>query len=609
MSLGNKSTAAYLTLAAVLVLLCSAGTVLARPAADSTPRLGVMGATGTVSPLLNYQARLVDPGSGQPVADGNYSMTFKLYSAASGGLPLWTETKSVPVTGGLFSTSLGDSTALESSLFNGQALWLGVRVGADAEATPRQQLLPVAYALSLVPGAVVRDTGGAPSLWLANSGSGEALHVEGSLALDGPLVATGLRLAPAAASPNVIGGYLGNEVGAQVDGAAIGGGGASGELNRVLADYGTVGGGTANTASDRWATVAGGQKNLASGLRATVGGGWENTASASDAVVAGGVRNTASADSASISGGFGNQATGFLTAIGGGGRSNFQDPATGNRATDDYGTVAGGGNNQAGDGDGDQTNAPYATVAGGLDNTASGRTAMVPGGDGNIAGGNSSFAAGHQAYANSDGCFVWADYNGEAPLTCNVDNRWVVRAGGGVYFYTNSFASSGVKVNAGGNAWSALSDRSLKANFEALDYEAILEQFILKVPVTAWNYMSEGESIRHIGPVAQDFYGAFGLGGEDRYISTVDADGVALAAIHGLYSQNQALRSELAEMRSEVAGHQARNAELEARVARLEKMAAPSPQPLGFPAGWLLLGGLVAIGGLVVQRRFPGGDR
>ena len=44
-----------------------------------------------------------------------------------------------------------------------------------------------------------------------------------------------------------------------------------------------------------------------------------------------------------------------------------------------------------------------------------------------------------------------------------------------------------------------------------------------------------------MGPTAQDFYAAFGLGEDERHISTVDADGVALAAIQGLYAQNQAL--------------------------------------------------------------------
>ena len=129
-----------------------------------------------LTPLLQYQGRLTDPGTGEPVADGNYTMTFRLYDAATGGSALWTETEDVSVQGGLFSTVLGDTTALDQALFNGQALWLGVKVMADAEATPRQQVLPVAYALSLVPGArVTGESDGQPALRLNHTGDGNAL--------------------------------------------------------------------------------------------------------------------------------------------------------------------------------------------------------------------------------------------------------------------------------------------------------------------------------------------------------------------------------------------------------------------------------------------------
>jgi hypothetical protein len=83
----------------------------------------------------------------------------------------------VDVQDGLFSTALGDGTALDTSLFDGRALWLGVAVGADAEATPRQQILPVAYALSLVPGAqVTGEDDGQPALTLNHTGEGNALR-------------------------------------------------------------------------------------------------------------------------------------------------------------------------------------------------------------------------------------------------------------------------------------------------------------------------------------------------------------------------------------------------------------------------------------------------
>ncbi len=147
--------------------------------------------SASVSPLLQYQGRLSDPDSGQPVADGSYTMTFRLYSTSSGGTALWVETKDVPVKGGLFSTLLGDTKPLAQNLFTGQALWLGIKVGADEEATPRQQIVPVAYALSLVPGASIHAANSTAALNLTNTGSGAALHAGGPVRVDGDLNVAG----------------------------------------------------------------------------------------------------------------------------------------------------------------------------------------------------------------------------------------------------------------------------------------------------------------------------------------------------------------------------------------------------------------------------------
>lgn len=95
---------------------------------------------------LNYQARLTDPGTGDP-REGVFSMTFRLYDSSMGDTALWTETKDVPVRNGLFSTLLGDTVPVPATIFNGQDLWLGITVGTDTEATPRQPIVPGAYAL------------------------------------------------------------------------------------------------------------------------------------------------------------------------------------------------------------------------------------------------------------------------------------------------------------------------------------------------------------------------------------------------------------------------------------------------------------------------------
>jgi hypothetical protein len=187
----TRRTKVLVAIAALLLLLWIAGSVMAQRSADEPSARSGLSIASVVSPLLQYQGRLTDPSTGEVVADGTYTMIFSLYNVAGGGSPLWTETKGVEVQGGLFSTALGDTTSLDQGLFDGQALWLGVTVGGDAEATPRQQVLPVAYALSLVPGAVISATSSTPVLQVNNAGSGEALHVGGPTVLDGDLTVGG----------------------------------------------------------------------------------------------------------------------------------------------------------------------------------------------------------------------------------------------------------------------------------------------------------------------------------------------------------------------------------------------------------------------------------
>jgi len=157
-----------------------------------------------------------------------------------------------------------------------------------------------------------------------------------------------------------------------------------------------------------------------------------------------------------------------------------------------------------------------------------------------------------------------------------------------------------VYVPAGDSAWSSASDRNLKENVAAVDGQEVLAR-LAQVPVTSWNYKSQDPSIRHMGPMAQDFYSAFGLGEDDTHISTVDADGVALAAIQGLYAENRALKAE-------VAAQQQQLDEVTTRLAALEKQQAPA-RTGGLPLGWLALGGVAVAAGLVIQRRPRGGGR
>lgn len=93
--------------------------------------------------IINYQGMLTTPG-GSPVPNGDYSIRFRIYTASVGGSTLWDKTKSVTVTNGLFNVKLGESTPINLP-FNA-LYWLGIKVGGDAELSPRTQLTAVGYA-------------------------------------------------------------------------------------------------------------------------------------------------------------------------------------------------------------------------------------------------------------------------------------------------------------------------------------------------------------------------------------------------------------------------------------------------------------------------------
>lgn len=100
-----------------------------------------------------------------------------------------------------------------------------------------------------------------------------------------------------------------------------------------------------------------------------------------------------------------------------------------------------------------------------------------------------------------------------------------------------------------GTTWANASDRNLKEAFESVDPQAVLAR-VTALPLTSWKYKADAPDERHLGPMAQDFHAAFGLGAKDTTIATVDADGVALAAIQGL---NQKLEEKLAAQATEIA--------------------------------------------------------
>jgi hypothetical protein len=359
----------------------------------------------------------------------------------------------------------------------------------------------------------------------------------------------------------------------------------------VTGNFGTVGGGKGNSA----------------GFQSTVAGGLSNTGIGDFSTVSGGAHNIAQASNSTVGGGYGNTASGSYSTIGGGS----------NNSASDSGTVSGGNSNSA--------NAPYSTVSGGLANHARGPSSTVAGGSDNFADGKFSFAAGVVARANHDNAFVWGgDPNNTT--TSQVAGEFVVNAPGGTHFVggtslnfdttngrqmlnlwgpwygigiqanTMYFRTDGVfswyrggahndtQGNAGGGsmlmsldgsgnlttagAMNPYSDRNAKEGFGTVDVREVLAK-VTQLPLATWNYKADGNKTRHIGPMAQDFHAAFDLGTDDKHIATVDADGVALAAIQGL---NAKLEDAIREKDAQLQAQAARLNDLEQQVARMTRL-------------------------------------
>ncbi len=108
------------------------------------------------------------------------------------------------------------------------------------------------------------------------------------------------------------------------------------------------------------------------------------------------------------------------------------------------------------------------------------------------------------------------------------------------------------------------SDRSAKQNFKSVDPYEILAR-VAQLEITQWNFKHDGPEVDHMGPMAQDFHAAFGLGSTEKGIATVDADGVALAAIQGLHDLVEEKDCRIGELEDQ-------NRQLEARLSAIERI-------------------------------------
>ncbi|MGZ4074553.1 MAG: tail fiber domain-containing protein [Bacteroidia bacterium] len=170
-------------------------------------------------------------------------------------------------------------------------------------------------------------------------------------------------------------------------------------------------------------------------------------------------------------------------------------------------------------------------------------------GNNNNAYPGSCMAMGSYASTNGQlGSFVYADASSNAITAASANYQFIVRASGGTVFYSDPSATNGVTLFPGSGSWASVSDRNKKENFSEVNGEDVLSQ-LSKIKITSWNYKSQSATIRHIGPMAQDFYKAFKLGESRKKINMVDIDGVTLLALKTLYSRVNFLNSYFDEMK------------------------------------------------------------
>lgn len=228
----------------------------------------------------------------------------------------------------------------------------------------------------------------------------------------------------------------------------------------------------------------------------------------------------------------------------------------------------------------------------GLRSTAAQVTSFAAGED-NTASGASSVALGYHAHTNArSGSFVFSDRSSVDTLRAGVNHSANWRVSGGFRVFTSSNLSTGVTIQSGATVsnwgqsnaviststgaflstsgvWTNTSDVNRKHLFAEVSGEDVLTR-LRTLPITTWSYRVDSDNVRHLGPTAQDFSAAFGLGSDETTIGTVDADGVALAAA-------QALERRTTEQAARIQALEQENAALRARLERIEALLAQQP--------------------------------
>lgn len=197
-----------------------------------------------------------------------------------------------------------------------------------------------------------------------------------------------------------------------------------------------------------------------------------------------------------------------------------------------------------------------ASFATGFYSTASGAKSFAAG-NFSKASGDRSVAMGYSVSTNGkSGSFIFGDATGISEN--DEDNQMMMRFSGGYKLYSDAGSSVGVVLTPSSNSWSVVSDVNKKENFAPVNGEEFLQK-INKMNLTSWNYKGQDpKQYRHYGPMAQDFYKAFGQDaygtiGTDTTVNQADFDGVNLIAIQSLVRKMEQMNVEIVKIKAQLA--------------------------------------------------------
>ncbi len=226
------------------------------------------------------------------------------------------------------------------------------------------------------------------------------------------------------------------------------------------------------------------------------------------------------------------------------------------------------------------TASAYSTVAIG-DHSRASASAAVAIGNQAVASGPGSYAIGNLVNTNSKtGAWCIGDFSSPTvAMSAQNNNEMNMRFAGGYKLYSDANTTVGAYLMPGSSSWDVISDRRKKENFRTVNGEDFLKS-IRNMELTSWNYIGQdAKTRRHYGPMAQDFYAAFGHDGtgtigNDTTISSSDFDGVNLIAIQALEKRTADLKAENAKLKTDKEQLETKLSVLEAQVTDMVQRVA-----------------------------------